>query len=218
MIETLYGQIFELDAAASAAVIECAGVGYRVTVTSRTLSKLPSPAFAPDGSKLASPFVRIYTYMAVREDAVELYGFSDRDELSMYRLLLTVSGVGPKAALSILSLLPPNRLALAVASGDTKGISRAPGVGAKTAASVALELKDKIPKQFPQFLAASADDGEIAPRPPKSEGPDASAEAREALAALGYSRSEIAAAMKHVDPAAGVDGIIRAALAVLLKN
>ena len=111
MIETLFGQIFEINAAASAVIIECAGVGYRVTVTSRTLANLPVPAFSPDGVALSSPPVRIYTHMAVREDAVELYGFADREELAMYRLLLTVSGVGPKAGMSILSLLPPKKLA-----------------------------------------------------------------------------------------------------------
>ena len=121
MIETLFGQIFEINAAASAVVIECAGVGYRVTVTSRALASLPVPAFSPDGAALSSPPVRIYTHMAVREDAVELYGFADREELSMYRLLLTVSGVGPKAGMSILSLLPPKKLAQAVASGTRRG-------------------------------------------------------------------------------------------------
>ncbi len=218
MIETLYGQIFEINAASSAVVIECAGVGYRVTVTSRTLAKLPNPVFAPDGTKLTSPLVRIYTHMAVREDAVELYGFSDREELAMYRLLLTVSGVGPKAGISILSLLPPMKLAGAVASGDTKGISRAPGVGAKTAARVVLELKDKIPKQFPHFSAAAGTGDDPGPAPAHPAASDAMNDAREALAALGYSRSEIAAAMKHVEPNAEADAIIRSALAVLLKN
>ncbi len=217
MIETLYGQIFEINAAASAVVIECAGVGYRVTVTSRTLANLPAPVFAPDGTQLASPSVRIYTYMAVREDAVELYGFSDREELAMYRLLLSVSGVGPKAGISILSLLPPKKLAVAVASGDAKTISRAPGVGPKTAARVVLDLKDKIPKQFPQFYAAAAE-AEDRPAAPQQGEPAAVSDARDALAALGYSRSEIAAAMKNVDRTGEADAIIRAALAVLLKN
>ncbi len=219
MIETLYGQIFEINAAASAVVIECAGVGYRVTVTSRTLANLPVPAFSPDGTALSSPPVRIYTHMAVREDAVDLYGFSDREELSMYKLLLTVSGVGPKAGMSILSLLPPKKLALAVSTGDAKGISRAPGVGAKTAARVVLELKDKIPKQFPQFFTAAArreaEEAVPAAAAAKSSAMD---DARDALAALGYSRSEIAAAMKHADPNGEADAIIRAALTVLLKN
>ncbi len=218
MIETLYGHIFEINAAASAVVIECGGVGYRVTVTSRTLASLPVPAFSPDGVSLSSPPVRIYTHMAVREDGVELYGFEDREELSRYRLLLTVSGVGPKAGMSILSLLPPKKLAQAVAAGDTKGISRAPGIGAKTAAREELDLKDKIPKQIPQFFTPAAREETGIPAPSAPAASNAMADARDALAALGYSRSEIAAAMKKVDPEAEADAIIRAALAVLLKN
>ena len=219
MIETLYGQILEINAAASAVVIECAGVGFRVTVTSRALSSLPLPAFAPDGTRLDSPPVRIWTHLALREDAADLYGFADREELTMYRLLLSVSGVGPKAGMSILSLLPPKKLAFAVANGDTKAIAKAPGVGEKTAAMVILKLKDKIPKQFPQFFAGNArgEDGET-PAPKKKDGSGAMADARDALAALGYSRSEIAAALKTADEGAEADAIIRAALAYLLKN
>ena len=219
MIETLYGQILEINAAASAVVIECAGVGFRVTVTSRTLSSLPAPSFSPDGARLESAPVRIWTHLALREDAADLYGFADRDELTMYRLLLSVNGVGPKAGLSILSLLPPKKLAFAVANGDTKAIAKAPGVGEKTAAMVVLKLKDKIPKQFPGFFAAPAEpeEGDL-PAPKKKPGSGAMADARDALSALGYSRSEIAAALKYADEGAEADEIIRTALAYLLKN
>lgn len=216
MIETLYGKIFEINAAACTLILECAGVGYRVTVTAPTIAKLPSPKFGPDGVALDSPPVRIYTHMAVREDAVELYGFADRDELDMYKLLISVSGVGPKAGLSILSLLTPKKLAAAVASGDSKGISRAPGVGPKTASRVVLELKDKIPKRFPQFSGVSpADEGEVSPM---SNPTAALADAKEVLATLGYSRSEITAALKNVDPSAEADVIIKNALAQLMKG
>ena len=216
MIETLYGKIFEINAAACTVILECAGVGYRVTVTAPTIAKLPSPKFGPDGVALDSPPVRIYTHMAVREDAVELYGFADRDELDMYKLLISVSGVGPKAGLSILSLLTPKKLAAAVASGDSKGISRAPGVGPKTASRVVLELKDKIPKRFPQFSGISpADEGEVSPM---SNPTAALADAKEVLATLGYSRSEITAALKNVDPSAEADVIIKNALAQLMKG
>ncbi|MBQ4350799.1 MAG: Holliday junction branch migration protein RuvA [Clostridia bacterium] len=216
MIETLYGKIFEINAAACTVILECAGVGYRVTVTAPTIAKLPSPKFGPDGVALDSPPVRIYTHMAVREDAVELYGFADRDELDMYKLLISVSGVGPKAGLSILSLLTPKKLAAAVASGDSKGISRAPGVGPKTASRVVLELKDKIPKRFPQFSGVSpADEGEVSPM---SNPTAALADAKEVLATLGYSRSEITAALKNVDPSAEADVIIKNALAQLMKG
>jgi Holliday junction DNA helicase RuvA len=216
MIETLYGKIFEINAASCAVIIECAGVGYRVTVTAPTIAKLPSPKFAPDGSTLDSPPVRIYTHMAVREDAVELYGFADREELDMYKLLISVSGVGPKAGLSILSLLTPRKLAAAVASGDSKGIARAPGVGPKTASRVVLELKDKIPKKFPHFTDRY-DTGDAEPSP--AANPTAAlADAKEVLQTLGYSRSEITAALKNVDPSAEADVIIKNALAALMKG
>ena len=216
MIETLYGKIFEINPAACTVIIECAGVGYRVTVTAGTIASLPAPRFAPDGTELDSKPVRIYTHLAVREDAVELYGFANREELEMYKLLISVSGIGPKAGLSILSLLTPKKLAAAVASGDSKGISRAPGVGPKTASRVVLELKDKIPKAFPAFSASpDADDGNL----PAGPNPTAAlADAREVLATLGYSRSEIAAALKNVNPSAEADVIIKEALAALMKG
>lgn len=218
MIETLYGQIFETDTAACAIVLECHGVGYHVTVTANTLSHLPSPKHSADGTSLLSEPVRIYTHMAVREDAVELFGFYTREELNMFRLLISVSGIGPKAAMSILSLFTPRGLASAVASGDVKSISRAPGVGAKTAARVALELKDKIPKAFPYFALTSDDGGEVAVMTAPAANSSKLTDVRDALTVLGYSRSEIAAAMKNLDLEADVEDIIKAALAVLMKN
>lgn len=218
MIETLYGQIFETDAASCSVILECCGVGYHVTVTANTLSHLPSPKHAPDGTSLLSEPVRIYTHMAVREDAVELFGFYTREELNMFRLLIGVSGIGPKAGMSILSLFTPRGLASAVASGDTKSISRAPGIGAKTAARVALELKDKIPKAFPYFSSVSSDGEEAVPAAPAVSNAAKLADVRDALTVLGYSRSEIAAAMKNLDMDAELEELIKAALAVLMKN
>lgn len=215
MIETLYGKIFEMDAASCGIIIECCGVGYRVTVTANTLSKLPTPRFTPAGDPAEGTPVRLYTYMAVREDGVDLYGFYTREELNMYRLLISVSGIGPKAAMSILSLFTPRSLASAVAANDVKSISRAPGVGPKTAARVALELKDKIAKNFPQFSDSADDAGDFIPAANTSV--SNLNDAREALAVLGYSRSEIAAAMKDVDPASPVEDIIKAALGQLMK-
>lgn len=217
MIETLYGQIFETDAASCVVILECCGVGYHVTVTANTFSHLPTPKHAPDGTSLLSDPVRIYTHMAVREDAVELFGFYTREELNMFRLLISVSGIGPKAAMSILSLLTPHGLASAVESGDVKSISRAPGVGAKTAARVALELKDKIPKAFPYFASVS-DNSDIISTAPAASNSGKLTDVRDALSVLGYSRSEIAAAMKNVDLDLEVEDIIKAALAVLMKN
>ena len=182
MIETLYGKIFEMDAASCGIIIECCGVGYRVTVTANTLSKLPTPKFTPAGDPVEGAPVRLYTYMAVREDGVDLYGFHTREELSMYRLLISVSGIGPKAAMSILSLFTPRSLASAVAANDVKSISRAPGVGPKTAARVALELKDKIARNFPQF-SSSDNSGDYIPAAANAPVNNLN-DAREALAVL----------------------------------
>ena len=213
MIETLYGTIFETNAATCSVILECMGVGYRVAVSANTLSRLPAPKYGPDGEPKPSDPVRLYTHMAVREDGVELFGFFTREELDVFRLLIGVSGIGPKAGMSILSLLTPAKLASAVALGDAKTISRAPGVGPKTAARVVMELKDKLAKLYPVLPADAGDEGRAAA--PKS---NSMADAREALAALGYSRSEIAAAMKKADPEADVETIIKSALAVLMKN
>lgn len=217
MIETLYGQIFETDATSCVVILECCGVGYHVTVTANTFSHLPAPKHAPDGTSLLSDPVRIYTHMTVREDAVELFGFYTREELNMFRLLISVSGIGPKAAMSILSLFTPHGLASAVESGDVKSISRVPGVGAKTAARIALELKDKIPKAFPYFASVS-DDSNIISSSPTASNSNKLTDVRDALSVLGYSRSEIAAAMKNVNLDAEVEDIIKAALTVLMKN
>ena len=218
MIETLYGQILETDALACTAIIECAGVGYRVAVTANTLSQLPAPEYAPDGTQIAGKPIRIYTHMAVREDGVELFGFYSREELAMFRLLISVSGVGPKAGMSILSLLTPKKLTLVIAAEDTKSISRAPGVGAKTAARVVLELKEKVAKNFPQYTADNVVEPDIPAANAKPAKSGSLADARDALVVLGYSRSEVTAAMKNVDPSQPTETIIKQALAVLMKN
>ena len=215
MIETLYGRIFDADLEEGTLIIECGGVGYAVTVNANTVSALPAARFAPDGTRLEGEPVRIYTHMAVREDGAELFGFCTREEIVMFRMLIGVSGIGPKAAMSILSIFTPRARANAIELGDSKSIARAPGVGPKTAARVTLELKDKIAKSFPSLGI------------PETEAVSASVRAadnsklndtRDALTALGYSRSEIAAAMKDVDFTADVEEIIKQALAVLMKN
>lgn len=215
MIHTLYGRLFASDPLTCTVVIECGGVGYRLTVTAGTIARLPAPKFAPDGTALEGEMVRLFTHMAVREDNVELYGFCTTEELDMFRLLISVSGVGPKAGMSILSLLPPKKLAAVVAAEDAKSISKAPGVGAKTAARVVLELKDKMGKAFPQFASMAAE--EAIPAVKAAAQPDKLKDAREALAVLGYSRSEIAASLKDVDPEASLEDMIRDALQALMK-
>lgn len=217
MIYTLNGIITESDITSSFVVIECAGVGYKLTVTANTLASLPTPAYTPSGDvSVSGEKVRVYTYMAVKEDAVELFGFSSKEELDAFKLLITVSGVGSKAAMSILSLFTPKKLAYVIASEDTKSISRAPGVGGKTAARVVLELKDKLPKAFPEFDTAPVQES---PKAQKSAADKTKLkDAQDALAVLGYSRSEIAAAMKNVNMDGSVEDIIRESLTALMKN
>lgn len=218
MIETLYGRIFEIDAVSCTVIIECAGVGYKVAVSANTLSQLPQPEYEPDGTQVAGKPVRLYTHMSVRDDGVELFGFYSREELTMFRLLIGVSGVGPKAGMSILSLLTPKKLALVIAAEDTKAISRAPGVGAKTAARIVLELKEKLEKSFPQFTSDASDTSSEVPARGGSAKGGSLADARDALIVLGYSRSEIAAAMKNLDTSASTEELIKSALAVLMKG
>lgn len=208
MIYSLSGELLFTDAVASTAVIDCCGVGYKVTVTSNTLRKLPVNPDKP-------PRIRLLTYMQVREDGVDLFGFYTSEELDMFKLLISVSGVGPKAAVSILSLMTPEKLAAAIATEDVKGISKAPNVGAKTAGRIILDLKDKVAKAFPTMGAASYEDA----LPTQTVTADSGklTDAQSALLSLGYSRQEVAAALSKVNTSASLEDIIRLALNVLLK-
>ena len=178
-------------------VIDCGGVGYRCSATLNTLASLP-----------AGGEVFVYTYMLVREDAVELFGFANERELECFRLLIGVSGVGPKSALSVLSDMNPDKFALAIAAGDVKAFTKAQGVGAKTAQRILLELKDKITRDTVSFaITGSAASDPIAA--------GSAAEAIAALAALGYSQSEAAAAVAKLDQSLSVNDMIKAALKAL---
>ncbi len=203
MIYCLTGELLHLDGTNMTAVIDCAGVGYRVTLSGSATTKLSNSV----GEK-----VRVFTYLALREDAAELYGFSETGELDLFKLLISVSGVGPKAAISILSVLSHEALIYAIAGEDSKAISKAPGVGAKTAARVVLELHDKIAKNFvvPTESAAPAKKG----APAKAVGGHLS-DARDALIVLGYTRSEIANALSGLDPTSPTEELIRLALSKL---
>ena len=190
---------------AGIAVIDCGGVGYKLTVSQNTLAELDRNASRSDKAKL-------YTYMAVREDDVELFGFYTEEELGAFKLLLTVSGIGPKAAMGVLSAFTPEGLARAVATEDTKAISRANGIGAKGAARIVLELKDKMSyadtseqKTVPAAVITKAKSSHLT-------------EAAEALAALGYSRAEVNTVLAKMDTAGKDSGeIIRLALAQFMK-
>ncbi len=188
-------------AEANTIVLDAGGIGYKLTVSANTLAKTPT-----DGGNM-----KLYTYMSVKEDGVELFGFHDSEELMLFKLLITVSGVGPKAAISILSAFTPTKFAMAVGAQDAKALSKANGIGAKTAARIILELKDKVAKQI------SADKGDISYNDTVSD-PSALADAKGALLVLGYSRSEISAVLNKFDPS-GMDTeqIIKEALNRLMK-
>ena len=177
------------------AVVECGGVGYRLAVSASTHAKL-SPLLGREAT--------LFAYLAVREDAMELYGFSDETERALFIHLLSVSGVGPKAALSVLSTLPADRLAVCVAAGDAKAIASAPGVGLKTAQKIILELKDKLAKEFAS--------GEPLPDGVPSDGADDASDAVNALVVLGYSRAQALGALKGLDSALPLEIRIREAL------
>lgn len=208
MIYCLSGELLFTDAVASTAVIDCCGVGYKVTVTSNTLRKLPMNPEKP-------PRVRLLTYMQVREDGVDLFGFYTSEELDMFKLLISVSGVGPKAAVSILSLMTPEKLSLAIAQEDVKAISKAPGVGAKTAGRIILDLKDKVAKAFPAAGSVSEDTSTAVSAAANTS---KMSDAQSALLSLGYSRQEIASALAKVDTTASLEDIIRLSLNVLLRQ
>lgn len=186
------------------AVIDCGGVGYACRTTSYTLSQIKK------GDK-----AKLLTYLNVREDAMELYGFYSGEELKLFQQLISVSGVGPKAALSILSTNSPANLALNIITGDEKSLTTAPGVGKKIAQRIILELKDKLSKG--QSISASGetvsvDAVTIIPQNKLSE-------AGAALAVLGYSQAEISVALKGVDvESLPLEQIIRAALKNMVKG
>jgi len=184
-------------------VIDCGGVGYKLTISLITSESL--------ASKLGQK-VKLFTYLAVREDGVELFGFGSNEERNAFNMLTSVSGVGPKAAMSILSVMTADRLAMAVCTEDTKSISKAPNIGAKTAARIVLELKDKVAKEMlPSSSAASSKGiGSIGNVPHAVSGN--LQEATEALMVLGYDRNSVIKAISGIDPTLDVGAIIKAAL------
>ncbi len=193
----------------SVAVIDAGGVGYKLTISENTYNSLP-PRHTVD-----SPSVKLYSYMAVREDGIELFGFSSETELTSFKMLLSVSGVGPKAAISILSLLTPEKFALAVCTEDRKTISKANGIGPKTAARIILELKDKLMKETDLGEVANASIESTAV-PMTSSGK--LAEAQDALLVLGYSRSEALNVLKSIDTQTlELEEIIKKALKLLMR-
>ena len=189
---------------ANLAVIDCGGVGDACRTTSYTLSKLKQ------GEK-----AKLFTHLNTREDAMELFGFGTQEELNLFRQLISVSGVGPKAALSILSATTPANLALSIITGDEKALTCAPGIGKKIAQRVILELKDKLAKGQSFGTAGESYGGSGITVIPENKLSEASA----ALAVLGYSQGEINLALKGLDlEGLTLEQIIKAALKKMMKN
>ena len=187
-------------------VIDCGGVGYKLTV-----SYLTSEAYA---SKLGKQ-VKLYTHLAVREDGVELFGFGSYEEKECFNRLTSVSGVGPKAAMSILSTMTPEKLAVAICTDDAKAIAKSPGIGAKSAARIILELKDKMSKEM---LNNSIADTPVANSASIFVSGSSISEAAEALSVLGYDKNTIMSALKGIDPnVSDVGEIIKLALKRLAR-
>ena len=192
----------------SMAVIDAGGIGYKLTISENTYNSLPAR------HTQSSPEVKLYTYMAVREDDVELFGFHSEAELNSFKMLLGVSGIGPKAAISILSLLTPEKFAIAVCTEDRKTIAKANGIGPKTAARVILELKDKLLKETDLSATAVESVSVAAVQIPQSS--TKMRDAQDALLVLGYSKADVQKVLSTIDTQSlEVSEIIKKALTKL---
>ena len=195
MIAFVHGMA--VDMTESSVVVEAGGIGYEIYMTGADLSEI---RMGED--------VKVHTYFSVREDAMKLYGFRDKDDLQMFKLLLGVNGVGPKAALGVLAGITADELRFAILSDDVKTLSKAPGIGKKTAQKLILELKDKLDLEdaFEKKLLHEHEAEETLP--------DARGEAVEALTALGYSPADALRAVQKVEPGDDMDteAILKAAL------
>ncbi|WP_026516043.1 Holliday junction branch migration protein RuvA [Butyrivibrio sp. MC2021] len=164
------------------AVVDVNGVGYNVNISGSTMDRMPGIGEA----------VKLYTYTNVKEDAFTLFGFLSRDELNLFKLLITVNGIGPKGGLAILSVMSPDDLRFAIIAGDSKSLSKAPGIGKKTAERITLELRDKIKATEDTLLGGG---GAVSMDEAAGDGDSSKGEAVAALVALGYNSSD---AMKAV--------------------
>lgn len=196
MIYSVHGKLIAKEP--SMAVVECGGVGYGCRTTFTTLGQLGA----------IGEIVFLYTALSVREDAAELFGFATQQELQCFQLLTSVSGVGPKAALAILSDLTPDRFLLTVASGDSKTLTRSKGIGAKSAQRIVMELKDKIAGESIGLLAGA----EVQSAAAASSAGGNVGEAIEALVTLGYTQGEVAPIVAKLDPSLSASELIRRTL------
>ena len=182
-------------------VIDCSGVGYQLTVSLNTSDKFTNKE---------GEHVKLYTHLAVREEGVELFGFSSIDERETFHNLTSVSGIGPKVALAILSHFTPDKLALAISSEDVKSIAKAPGIGPKTAARIVLELRDKISKEILSSDLPASSPGRTSTASKMSKN---LTEATEALMVLGYDKNTILNALSGIETEqTPVSEIVRLAL------
>ncbi len=195
MIYSVSGTLVHLEP--GVAVVECGGVGFKCLTSMNTQRKLPN----------IGGQVKLYTKLNVREDAMDLFGFATLAELSCFTMLTGVSGVGPRVGLAILSELVPEQVALAVASGDSKALTRASGVGAKLAQRIALELKDKVKKMG----VVTEGGAPVSPAGVMSAAGNA-ANAVSALAVLGYTPSEAASVVAKFDSSLPTEELIRLSL------
>ena len=199
MIASLRGTLIHTDNVS--AVVECSGVGFRLAVTKNTLYRLPQK-----GQE-----VFLYTFLAVREDALDLYGFIDADELEAFRLITAVNGVGAKIGIAILSEFSPSQLRIYIASGDAKALTAASGVGIKLAQRIVLELKDKVG-------SIETDDGIDLKAVGNATLNSSTKEAVAALVSLGYTQSEASLAVGRLDTSLSTEELIKQELKQLARG
>ncbi|MBS1430179.1 MAG: Holliday junction branch migration protein RuvA [Ruminococcus sp.] len=205
MISYIRGELCYIEE--QKAIVDVNGVGYGIYMPQQALSLLP-----PMGQQ-----VKIHTYLNIREDAMQLFGFLTKEDLNVFRLLIGVNGIGPKAGLNILSCLSPDELRFAVLSGDAKAISATPGIGKKTAEKLILELKDKLNIEDMLEHAAHGGDSEDLASGTDTASNTMQAEAVQALTALGYGSAESLRAVKKSSPeCSSVEDILKEALKFLL--
>lgn len=205
MISYIRGELCDIEE--QKAIVDVNGVGYGIYMPQQALSLLP-----PMGQQ-----VKIHTYLNIREDAMQLFGFLTKEDLNVFRLLIGVNGIGPKAGLNILSCLSPDELRFAVLSGDAKAISATPGIGKKTAEKLILELKDKLNIEDMLEHAAHGGDSEDLASGTDTASNTMQAEAVQALTALGYGSAESLRAVKKSSPeCSSVEDILKESLKFLL--
>lgn len=198
MIATLRGNL--LYSNLTSLIVECGGVGFKCTTTSATLGSLPN----------IGDEIFLYTYMAVREDAMDLFGFSTAEEMEAFKMIISVNGVGPKIGIALLSEFTPNQLYLYIGSNDAKMLTSANGVGIKLAQRIVLELKDKVEK----IGYISSADLKPKAKPQKNTSDEAVA----ALMSLGYTKGEASLAVGKIEEDLPTDELIKQALKLLARG